>query len=407
MNIVIVNQWCSYENPKGGVGKYNYYLAKACQQLGHKVVIITSLHKGEKVFESLPEIDTYRIRQLAFPWFLANKTILGAFLRLLRDLLYSLSVQRILIRLNKKLKIDIVEYAEINSEGFIHAIFGPKEVPFVVRCHTPYYILKDYYLREEFSFSSPLLYWMERIFIRKALQLTTPSNNLKALIIDKFGVNEKKIITIPNFIDTDKFHPLKSLDDKNIEKIKILYVGRLERAKGIFVFAEAIKRLRQDYPGKIEAILVGADCFSRNRFSQRKVLTSLLSSEKDSEAVVFKGEVSEEELLGIYNECDIFVNPSLIYESFSYTCLEAMSCAKPVVASNIGGISEVVLDKETGFLFAAGNSEELVAKLKILIADPNKRNKMGESGRERAKNNFFSLEVVKKNIELYRRISNK
>ena len=407
MNIVLVNQWYSYEKPKGGVGKYNYYLAEACQKLGHKVFIITSLRQGEKAFESFGAIDIYRVKQIIFPWFLSNKFALGAFLRFLRDLLYSFSVQRILAKLNQKYKIDITEYAEINSEGFIHTLFGPKEVPFVVRCHTPYYILKDYYSREEFFFSSSLLYWMERVFIRKALQLTTPSNDLKALIAEKFGVNEEKIMTIPNFINTDKFYPSKHLNDKNIEKIKILYVGRLERAKGIFVFAEAIKKLIRYYPDKIEAIFVGADYFFKNKCSQRTMLSSLLSSEVNSNTVIFKGEVPEKELPKIYSECDIFVNPSLIYESFSYTCLEAMSCAKPVVASNIGGISEVVLDNETGFLFTAGDGEELVDKLKILIDDPYKRNTMGQAARERVKKNFSSLEVVKQNIELYQRVSNK
>jgi glycosyltransferase involved in cell wall biosynthesis len=399
MNIALINQWYSPEDT-GGIATYNYYMATAYKDLGHNVFVICKLKKRRKRCERKKGINSYGVKQLTTPWFFTNLLFVGGFLRFLRDLFYSFSVRRQLIKLNKKHTIDIVEYAEINSEGFAHSIFGPKKIPFVVRCHTPYFVLKDYYLKRERIFDNSFIYWMEKIFIRKAPALTAPSKDLAKIISSRLRISNRKIIVTPNVINIGEFSPKKTVNE-NRQEIILLYVGRIERAKGIFVLANALGEFVKIYGNRIKCTIVGP--------GQKSIKDEIIFyfSQKDiSINIEFKGKVPERELLAIYQQCDIFINPSLIYESFSYTCLEAMACGKPVVASRLGGIPEVVKDKETGFLFETGNADDLREKLSILLEDASLRRVMGEKGRLRVENKFNSISVAKKNIEIYENVRN-
>ena len=397
MNIAIINQWYP---PKsyGGVAKYNYYIANAYKKLGNNVFIISKLPKENKKHSFIDRIHIFYVKQLDIHYFFYKIPYLGGFLRILRDLIYSFRVRSELIKLDKKYKIDIVEYAEINYEGFAHSIFGPKKIPFIVRCHTPYFVLKKYYLRKEFRFDNPLLYLLERIFIKNAPYITTPSKNLADVITKELKISKENIKVIPNAIDIDKFNIQK--DNKINKETILLFVGRLERAKGIFVLAESFCELVKIYKEKVKCIFVGKD-----RGGLLK-LKEIFTENKIIERVEFKGEVKEKELINIYNICDIFINPSLIYESFSYTCLEAMAAGKPVVASKIGGIPEVVEDGKTGFLFEVGNIRELVNKLCLLIDNPQQRKIMGENARRRVEENFDVLKIAKINLLIYDKVKN-
>jgi glycosyltransferase involved in cell wall biosynthesis len=218
-----------------------------------------------------------------------------------------------------------------------------------------------------------------------------------------FKVNKEGISVVPNSIACDKAVKEDS-NFKNQDKVTLLYVGRIERGKGIYTLAEAFLEVTKICKDKVKCVFIGDICPQYGGPSPQKTLIQFFTENNILQYVEFKGEVSEEELFTAYNMCDIFINPSLIYESFSYTCLEAMLCAKPVVASKIGGIPEVVSEGETGFLFEPGRKEELAEKLKLLIDDSQKRKSMGQAGRERVKNKFSSEEVAKQNIELYQKI---
>ncbi len=401
MNIALINQWYPPENGFGGIATYNYYFAHAYSKLGHNVFVIASLAGKAEPYRCDNGVHLFRIKQLNFSWRFNRIPSLGGFIRFLRDLHYSFCVKKKLLEIDKKFKIDIVEYAEINAEGFIHSLFGPKRIPFIVRCHTPSIILKDYYLKSEHRpVSNAFIYIMERLFIRKAPHITTPSRHLANAINQKLNISIDRILVIPNAIDAARFHPEDNVH-RYEETVNILFVGRIERAKGAFVLAKAFVELAEIYRDRLKCVVVGSDRPSGGKISTIKTLRDIFSAHGVLENVEFKGELSDDELISIYNECDIFVNPSLIYESFSYTCLEAMACSKPVVASRIGGIEEVVEDGGTGLLFEPGNIEALTAKIKLLTDDAKKRKDMGDKGRKRAEEYFNVIDIAKANIEIY------
>ncbi|MCQ9204958.1 MAG: glycosyltransferase family 4 protein [Omnitrophica bacterium] len=402
MNIALISQWYPPQDV-GGIAKYNYYLANAYIKLGHKVCVVSSLPKDSKTYKANAGVNVYRVKQINFPWFFRKIYFVGSMLRFIRDIIYSFAVRKKLIELNREFKIDVVEYAEINSEGFAHSILGPQNIPFVVRSHTPATILKDYYSKKENITDNPFIHWMERMFIRRALCVTAPSKHLKEIICKIFNIDRSQVRMIPNAIDTVTFFskPSRNINEK---KITLLYVGRIERGKGVFILAKALRGLIKIYGDALKCIFVGPDRTSHAGISTRQEVRDFFSRRGGLKNIDFKGEVSEEELIIFYNRCDIFINPSVIYESFSYTCLEAMSCGKPVVASKIGGIPELVIDGETGFLFEPGDVEELIFKLEILIKDSNKREEMGKKAREKVEMQFDALKVAEKNLEVYRRV---
>jgi glycosyltransferase involved in cell wall biosynthesis len=119
--------------------------------------------------------------------------------------------------------------------------------------------------------------------------------------------------------------------------------------------------------------------------------------------ICFVGGVSPHDIAPYYAACDIFVFPSIM-ESLGLSQVEAMLCAKPVVASNVGGISEVMLDGETGFLVEPFDYMSLAQKVIYLLKNPTLANKMGQNGRQRALNLFDKQRILRQYIEVHRQV---
>ena len=106
-------------------------------------------------------------------------------------------------------------------------------------------------------------------------------------------------------------------------------------------------------------------------------------------SITFAGKVENDEVVHYLHKMDIFVVPSISEsETFGVAAVEASACGLPVIASNIGGLPEVVIDGKTGFLINPGNIDDLTEKLLILINDKMMRKKMGEEGRNYIEANY-------------------
>jgi glycosyltransferase involved in cell wall biosynthesis len=203
---------------------------------------------------------------------------------------------------------------------------------------------------------------------------------------------------IPNALDTELFIPVKANNKK--EWLTILFVGRLERAKGVEVLGQAIPQICQEVPA-VRFVFVGADRPRPQGGSHRRYLEQVLSKYIEAGQIEFRGEVSQSELIQVYQQADISVVPSLLYESFSYTCVQAMACGLPVVASCIGGIPETLDQGKCGILVTPGNIQELAAALVSLCRDIDKRHVLGAAARERAITTFSAKVVAKRNLEVF------
>jgi glycosyltransferase involved in cell wall biosynthesis len=316
-------------------------------------------------------------------------------MRSILELLYSYRVAYRLRRLKAPDIPDVIEFAEVRGEGFAY-LRKKQSVPAVVRCHTPTFVLRRYHRVDEMPYDTSLTVHMEKFSIGQADALTAPSRDMAQTIACDCGLSADRIHVIPNALDVDLFSPNGQRKQKE-DAITILHVGRLDRIKGIEVLARAIPSVVEHAPGA-QFVFIG-----RGDAWQRRLTAQLREKDMDSNAE-FLGGVDQKTLLNWYQRADLAVVPTLNYESFSYTCAQAMAAGLPLVASRIGGIPETVGD-EAGILVQPGDVDGLAEALVQLIHNPKMRQEMGRAGQQRAKRRFEAVKVAKETLEVYRSIS--
>jgi len=179
---------------------------------------------------------------------------------------------------------------------------------------------------------------------------------------------------IPNGVDLDYFSSgVSPIDEFDDSKINILFVGRLEKRKGLDYLLEAHKQIKQEIPNS-RLIIVGPGTRLRNKYEKRVAQNGL----KD---VVFVGYVAHDELPRYYKTADIVCAPATGKESFGIVLLEAMALGKPVVASNIDGYASIMTHGVEGLLVPPKDEKALAQALISLMANESLRQQMGARGR--------------------------
>lgn len=177
------------------------------------------------------------------------------------------------------------------------------------------------------------------------------------------------------------------------DHILVGVVGRLSPEKGHLYFVEALA-LASKKCDKIRAIFVGDG-------QERDFLANAIQRMGLNDKVLFAG--YQEEVSSFYHACDMICLPSLS-EGMPNAALEAMMFAKPVVASNVGGIPEVVLDGKTGYLVKPMDPIELADALLRLVIDPVKRNELGQAGKKRVESEFNPRVRTQKVLQIYQNL---
>ena len=207
------------------------------------------------------------------------------------------------------------------------------------------------------------------------------SRNLSLLFHNKY-----KLVTIYNAIDPNLFkrhHHLKIRGEFGIPPCKtvIVFIGNVIYEKGHTFFLEAISLLRDMGFNKFICLIVG-DCYDI-RFKEK--LLHIIQEHQINDYVIFTG--WRNDIPEILAASDLLVLPSL-NEGLPRTILEGMASGKPVVATNIAGIPELVIDGETGILVPPRDSKALAQAIKAILSDKGKATKMGENGRKRIEQHF-------------------
>jgi glycosyltransferase involved in cell wall biosynthesis len=184
---------------------------------------------------------------------------------------------------------------------------------------------------------------------------------------------------------------------KASDKWGVLFVGRLIERKGLNYLLQAILLLINDY--EIELHIVG----SGNQLNYLKDLVCKLSI---VDRVIFEGRVPNPRLKELYKECDIFVLPSIVdsrgeTEGLGVVLLEALSYRMPVVASEVGGITDIIKNGETGYLAKQKDLQSLADKIKIVMENHKESLYVSEKGLAFSKNYFNWDRIVKEIRMLY------
>jgi len=182
---------------------------------------------------------------------------------------------------------------------------------------------------------------------------------------------------IPNGVDLENFSPdVSPIDEFSDGKINVLFVGRLEKRKGLDYLLEAYKQVKREVSNS-RLILVGPGTRWSDHYEKQVRRAGMTD-------VAFIGYVSYGELPRYYQTADIVCSPAINRESFGIVLLEAMAVGKPVVASNLKGYAGVLTHGVDGLLVPPRNGQKLAQALISLIADGRLRKAMGMKGRIKA-----------------------
>ncbi|MBM3956689.1 MAG: glycosyltransferase [Gemmatimonadetes bacterium] len=193
-----------------------------------------------------------------------------------------------------------------------------------------------------------------------------------------YGADPSQVVVIPPGVDTERFRPLDMAESRrrlgvNGDRV-LLYVGRLERLKGLDILFRALASLEE--AGDVRLLVVGGS----DGAPELSRLQRLAGTLHIRERVDFLGSVDQACLAAYYSCADVCVLPSY-YESFGLAALEAAACGRPVVASKVGGLPSVVRDGETGYLVGWRCPGPFVDRLELLLANDRLRRDMGEAAR--------------------------
>lgn len=223
--------------------------------------------------------------------------------------------------------------------------------------------------------------------------IVVPCNYIKEGLKRLSWLKQEKIVVIHNGKDLRKYQPNKSYCEVReelgvYEKTVLLCVSsQLAKTKGHQYLLEAFSLLKKRY-GDIKLIIIGQGPLREELECKAKALGL-------DNSVIFLGHRND--INRVVDAADIAVLPSL-EEGFPNTVVEYMALGKPVVATNIAGIPEVVADRETGFLVPPADSKKLAEALERLINDKEVREKMGNNGRKRIKL-FYDIDDKVKELE--------
>ena len=233
----------------------------------------------------------------------------------------------------------------------------------------------------------PLRRWLARQLIRRATRVSTLSNYTQELLLNHFPEAADKIYLTPGALRSD-FAVVPPKPDTRKNKIVILTVGRLHPRKGQLLTLQALQMLPAEIRARIEYWVVGG----QSKGNYETLLRGQAAAQPDL-TVRFFGNLPDDELIGIYDGADIFamtsVNLDRSVEGFGLVYLEAAAHGLPVVAHDVGGVAEAVMDGVTGLLVPPNRPVQLAAAFEKLIHDTALRKKLGAAGREWAIRNCW------------------
>jgi len=385
MRILMVQTFYYY---RGGDSTYMLSLSKLLEERGHEVVPFAMQHPM-----NLPSpYSRYFVSTVDFPELLRRRSPAAAWKVATRSI-YNGEARSKIAALAEETRPDVAHFHNIHAHltASIVAPLRSRRIPIVWTLHDYRLVcpntsflangeICDRCLPNRFheamlrrckkrslpaSAVAMLATWYDRLIKipSRIDRFITPSEFLREKLIEG-GFDPARVTTVPNFVDLSVARGLP-------EKDYFLYIGRLSEEKGLDVLIRAAARLDQ---GRLVIVGTGPEEEALRR----------LAAELGAGRVEFAGYRSGAELARLLAESQFVVLPSRWYENLPYAVMEAFAASKPVVASRIGGVPEMIEDGVEGFLVPTGDEAALEAALRRMLGAREARLEMGRRGREKA-----------------------
>ena len=376
----------------GGAESYVSTIADALVERRHRVSII-AMGEGNSRQERV------RLIRLAPPnlhWLLYRNLPFAKSLAMpVREVEWSRRVWSAVVKLNREDPVDIVETGE--NMALRQMIMG-KRPPVVIRGHGNPLSIKRF-CGERVGLGDRLGRKLQVAGIRRASAITAVSKFQARELARDLDLPEETIKVIPNPVSPILLQ--NALGQSRVEPITpvILYTGRIEMNKGSLDLLRSVDRVASRFPD-VEYVIAGA----RHDSIDDQMLNGALGVNGTRQHVRMLGHVPWQQLADLYRRASVFVMPSF-YETFGISVIEAMAFGLPVVATSTGGLPEVVEDGVTGILVPTGDAEALADALIRLLKDPGLRQRMGQAGQERVRDEFTVDHVIDRTLAVYESVA--
>lgn len=354
----------------GGVERYTYNLAKKLKNMGYKIIIVTSRYD-----ENLKEIEdteyakifrlpTYKIVSSRYPINKQNKRC--------KELL-------------EMVKQENVNSAIIQTRFWTTSYIASK---FISKNNIPACLIE--HGSTHFTVNNKIL----DLFGEKYEHILT--NSIKKRVKDYYGVSKKCTEWLKHFnieakgvfynsVNSEEIEEYSNFINKDTGKINITYTGRMIEEKGVLRLIDAFKNLNKKYDN-LELSLAG----------EGPILEKIIQENKDIKNIHILGKISHDEVMKLLGRTNIFVNPSHFSEGLPTTILEAglMECA--VVATPMGGTTEIISDDSLGYI-CGFETQEIQEKIEKLINEPEIVKDMSIKIKQKVKEQF-SWDITAKKI---------
>jgi len=367
----------------GGIARHCFGLAKALAKMGHSVYVVTLDFPGASYYEDSEGVKIYRAKiELGHPNFIVW------------TLLFNHFMEKRIAMLSKDAKFDIIHAhdwlvapASIASKHYL-------KVPLISTMHSTE-VGRSHGLHNPDSYLIDGIEWW---LTYESKRIIVTSNAMKNEVEEHFRLPSWKIDVIPNAIDASKYNITV---DRSIVKRRfgidsseriVLFIGRLVPQKGVEYLIMAAPKIFGQHP-EARIVIVG-DGWSKDH------LWNLASSIGCQHKIIFLGFISDQDLIELTLSSDVLVVPS-VYEPFGIVALEGMAAGVPVVASNTGGLAEIIEHDRTGFLAYKENPDSIAWGVNKVLSDSGYASWLVQNAKRKINEVYSWDAVARKTIETY------
>lgn len=396
MRVCIISREYPPETGFGGIATFSNHLANGLKEIGHEVEVV-ALAKDTAKTVVQDGIRVHRVVPTDIPGNLGCVAFCMPYSRYVLQTTTALWEK--FFELHNERPFDVIDTPELLAEGLVPAI--TKAAPLVVRLYTPHskFIAEGLHNVTP-TFDHQFVAMLERVAMVSSDAITSPSEDLADFVASDLHYPRNEIRIIRNPIDPQEFSPEGEKALKPDGRLTVLFVGRLEERKGIRYLIDAVPKVVAKFPN-VRFVIIGDD--TNNGKGQKSVKAELDKQIADRGCagnLMFIPRIPLKELPAHYRSADICVVPS-VYDNSPYTCLEAMSCGRPVVGTSAGGTREYVTDGESGIIVPPRDGDALADAILRLLGNDEQRIAMGKAARQRTLDKFQRTEIARQTAEIY------
>jgi glycogen(starch) synthase len=361
MRIALVNSEYASADGSGGIASYTHTMANALAAKDHTVHVIGRDQRRPGDLDPTISFHEAGFSRSPFLERLFERLLLARPFRWEKGV--SRAVCHRVAGLKEKKGLDIVEVPDYGGLGYF--LGNSQPLPLIINFHLPSETVDSL---NDTPVTSVRKQWhrFEERAIRNATAYRCPSNALKKMMSQRYGIAQDSITCIRNPIDLRLFDTIKDKYARPIDRIDLLFAGRLERRKGIELITRNIRYILALDP-RITITFAGNAEISGATNYRLQAENALADDERGR--VWFLGPVNRSQLTVLYCRSTMLLFPSL-FENAPYVLLEAMAARLPVIAASSGGISELVRHEKNGLLFTSDDLDGLSKSIKRFIDEP-------------------------------------